>query len=341
MKNKKPFLILIFLYMASSVYVSLKVAESHYIQAFLMYDFNMDAYNIPYEEFSSFDDRFPNLSATTLPMKFIKARYYLKLDSLQITKELLRKAAKDNPYLKGPEEMLARVFLKEENYDSAYFYAEQAFNKMPNVDPHRYTYFRVLRHFNDSISLDLAFDRIKNYNNSSHWYDYIFSRFKISQTDSTIFNVIDDFKIKFPNEDLTIINQMTNYIEIGSEAYTFSTLLAKLGDEKFEEEEYSEAADMYEKAIDFNNENYLLYENAAIAYDLSNQDKKALEYYDKVIYDFTSKDGRSEFYKGLMLLQENNSSGCEYLKIASDKKFIGKSTNISAAIVYINLCFNN
>jgi tetratricopeptide (TPR) repeat protein len=341
MKNKNIFSAFLILFMFTTLFVSIKIFQSHYIQAFLMYDFNSDTYNIPYDEFSKFDDDFPNLSGTALPMKFVKARYYLNLDSLEKTKELLYNAIKVNPYVKGPEEMLARVFLKEENYDSAYVYSKEAFDKMPNANPHRYTYFRVLRHFKDSIALDSAFNRIKKYNNPSHWYDYAFSKFKIARSDSSFYNLVNEFKIKFPNEDFKVINQMINYREIGSEAYTLSTLLAKIADEKFEEEEYVDAADMYEKAIDFNPENYLLYENAAISYNLSEKNDKAKDYFDKVIYDFKPTDGRAEFYKGLMLLQSNNVKGCEYLKISSDKRYIGKTTGISAINVFIGLCQNS
>ena len=65
----------------------------------------------------------------------------------------------------APEDMLAKIYLQENNIDSAYLLSKLAFNKMPNVDLHRNTYFNVLRSLKDSINvfeLDNAFMRLKN-----------------------------------------------------------------------------------------------------------------------------------------------------------------------------------
>ena len=43
-----------------------------------------------------------------------------------------------------------------------------------------------------------------------------------------------------------------------------------------------------------------------MAYDNLEEYSKAEEYFDKVIYDFKTKDGKSEFIKGLMLIKNNN-----------------------------------
>ena len=56
-----------------------------------------------------------------------------------------------------------------------------------------------------------------------------------------------------------------------------------------------------------------------MAYDNLKEYSKAEEYFDKVIYDFKTKDGKSEFIKGLMLIK-NNHEGCKYLETAAKKK---------------------
>lgn len=341
MKKKFFFSAFIVVIALSSSIVSLKVLQSHSIQSFLMYDFNKDVYNVVYDQFSGFNDNIPNITSTALPMKFLKARYYLKIDSIFKAKRLLRDAIKANPFIKAPEEMLARIFLNEKNYDSALYFSKEAFTKMPNANPHRSTYFTVLRHFNDSISLDNAFNIIREYNNPNHWYDYIYSKFKISPSHGQLSILADEFKKKFPNEDFKTIKELLNFSGVGGEAYTISSLLSNIADEKFKEELYAEAASLYDKAIDFNKENYLLFENAAIAYDLSQNIEKATDYYNKVIYEYKSDDGRAEFYKGLMLMRNNDMKGCQYLKSSSQKKYIGKNTKISASNVYLGLCLRN
>ena len=195
MKTSRLIILLISITLISSLYVNFKVVRSSYFQAFLMYDFNKDLYTFPYEKFGNqLDVNLPNLTHTALPMKFIKARYLLRLDSVQQAKELLYKASKDNSFVMASEEMLARIFLQENNLDSAYFYSQKAFFKMPNVNPHRYIYFRVLQERNSSDELDNAFLKIKNRNNPFHWYDFIYTKFKLNNKDSMLSPLISEFK---------------------------------------------------------------------------------------------------------------------------------------------------
>jgi tetratricopeptide (TPR) repeat protein len=343
MKTRNFYTIGLFVMLLSLFFINFKNVRSSYFQAFLMYDFNSDSYTLPYEQYSNkLDDNFPNLTRTTLPIKFMKARYLLKLDSLDTTKKLLYAAIKDNPYIKGPEQMLARIFLEEKNIDSAYYYSNEAFYEMPNVVAHRYTFFRVLQQMNDSVQLDRAFKIIKERSDPSHWYDYIYTKFKINNKNDELLSLIEEFKEKFPNEDFATINEISSFIKLGSEAFTLSAALSALGDSKFLEEDYIEAAKLYEKAIDFNKNEYLYFENAAISYDLSNNYSKALEYYNVVIDNFKSSDGRAEFYKGLMLIRTDKPvEGCRILEVASRKKFILKNDGLSALLVFQQLCLNN
>lgn len=339
MKRRSLFLILGLL-LPSLLYVNIKVAHSSYFQAYLMYDFNKDSYLVPYESFDTeLDVNLPNLTNTVLPIKFVKARYLVKNDSLAAAKKLLYKASKDNPYIMGPEEMLASIFLEQENLDSAYFYSKKAFYNMPNVNPHRYTFFRVLQKMEKREELDTAFVKIKFRGNPAHWYDYIYTKFKLNKNDEDLIPLLTEFKEQFPGEDFSTINEINNFISIGSEAFTLSAALSLYADEKFREEKYIEAADYYEKSIDFNPNEYIYYENAAIAYDLSENYDKAIEYYDKVLNSFKTSDGRVEFYKGLMLIKTNKQKeGCEVLKISRNKNFILKTTGMSAVSIYPALC---
>ena len=139
-------------------------------------------------------------------------------------------------------------------------------------------------------------------------------------------------------------DEIENFINIGSESFTFSSALNSLADSKFIDENYTEAAELYQKAIDFNNEEYLYYENAAIAFDLSLNYDKAKEYYDIVLSQFKPKTGRAEFYLGLMQIKTNNlEEGCKTLREAVKKKYVGINTGTSAINVYLSLCgvFNN
>ena len=344
MKIGSEFKILFFVLLLGLVFVNFKIVKSSSYQAYLLYDYNSDEYNVDYEQIrDNLDASFPNISHTGLPMKFLKARSLLNLDSLEQAKRILYEAKNDNPYIKAPEEMLARIFLKQEKLDSAYFYSKEAFYKMQNVNHHRYTYFRVLQKMNNLKELDSAFQIIKNKSNEQDWFDYIYTKFKLDPYNSeTLSTLIKDFKKIFPNEDLSTINEIERFITIGAESYSLAAALSFIGDEKFAEKEYEEAIEFYEKAIEFNNEAYLYYENAAISYDLSNNFEKALEYYNIVLNNFKTSNGKSDFYKGLLLIKnEKFTEGCQNLQAASQKRYVAETSEISAINVYEGLCLTS
>jgi len=347
MKSKNIFKIFIVAFLISIVFVNIKAYQSSYFQAYLLYDFNNGSYIVPYEIYNKIDDNFPNLTQTALPIKFLKARYLLEIDSISQAKSLLFDASNVNSHIMASENMLADIYLKENNLDSAYLLSKLAFNKMPNVDIHRSTYFNVLRSLKDSMNveseLDNAFMRLKNLRSSQkHWYDYIFSKSIMTDSTATVIPLINQFKDRFPNEDLKIIEELENRIKIGSQSYSLFSVFSAIGDDYFINEDYLNSSNYYEQAIDYNQDNYIIYENLAISYDLSNRTDKAIEIYDLVLNNFKPNNGRVEFYKGLLLVRlGENELGCNYLKKSSNKNYVGSNTNIRASEVFVALCVNN
>ena len=196
-----------------------KLNSSHY-QSILLYDFNNGTDLFKLED-SKFDDNFPTLTATSLPLKYLKARYYLQIDSIETAKKLLYKSIEENPYIAAPQALLADLYLIENEIDSALLYSKEAFYSLSNNNRHRDVYFRALREINDSISLDSAFVKIKDYNNENHWYDYILTRNDINQKPSKyLLNLLDEIPARFPQTDTLKTNGIKRFIEIGSSRYT-------------------------------------------------------------------------------------------------------------------------
>ena len=122
MKNN-IFYLIISLFLVLLIFSSYKIYDSGRIQAALMWDFNNQKHLTPYKMYGEeLDVNFPNISHTAIPIKYFKARYYFKLDSLDIAKKLLLEAIDDNPYIKAPETMLAEIFINEVNIDSSLYY---------------------------------------------------------------------------------------------------------------------------------------------------------------------------------------------------------------------------
>ena len=219
--------------MAGLSFSSYKLYDSSRFQAFMMADFNNGKYNTPYEIYGEkLDDNYPNISLTALPIKFLKARYFLQTDSLDQAKRLLFESIKANPYIKGPETLLSQLYFKEEKYDSALAYSKDAFYTLPDVNAHRHSYFNVLNHLKDSIELENAFEMIKDYSNVEHWFEYFVTRYQIAgKNDRKVLSRIEEFKQKFPNENLKRVLDVQKLITLGEVAGTYraATQLANMG----------------------------------------------------------------------------------------------------------------
>ena len=322
-----------------------KLSSSKY-QALLLYDFNNNTRDFTIDEFKKLDLNFPNITSTALPIKYLVARYYLEIDSVETAKKLIYGAIKDNPYIYAPEILLAQIYLSENKLDSALYYSKRAFYGITNNNRHRDTYFDVLQQLKDTISLDSAFIELRKLNLNlhndrglGHWIDYILTRNTINpKPDERLLNLIDEMAIKYPKQDTIRLKGIKRMVEIGGTRFTRALYIAEQGNIEFKKENYSEAINFFKAAISLDDQQYLFYENAAMAYDNLKEYSKAAEYFDKVIYDFKTKDGKSEFIKGLMLIKNNNELGCKYLEIAAKKNYTGIENGLRAINVYKQLC---
>jgi tetratricopeptide (TPR) repeat protein len=340
MKNR-PLTLLIIAFLSLLIISSYKVFESTNYQTTLLYDFNNGEYTLPYEIYSNkLDDNYPNLSVTTLPIKVLKARYFIENDSFKYAKKLLFDAIKVNPYLKSSEVLLADIYFNEKKYDSSLFFSKNAFYQLPNVNSHRNIYFKNLKLLNDTLELDNAFNMIKGYNKMDNWYEYIIVRNEMgAKNDLKLLNLVQEFKNKFPNENHSKINNLEKIIKVGAYEYSESYKLSQSALKEFQSKNYLKAVKLYESAIFLNNLDYVFYENAGIAHALLKNYEDAFKKYDEVIYRFETNNGKSEYLKGILSMQLNiQDQGCKYLKQAARKKYIDKATNVNPAVLVQNFC---
>ena len=306
-----------------------------------MYDFNAGTFNYPLSRVEMVDENIPNLTHTALPMKFIKGRYYKNIDSIDLAKQYFYEgmSKKINPYLMSSEAELADIYLAQKSIDSAYYYSSKAFNTAPNHNFHRTVYFRTLLAKKDSSELKNAFEKIRSYYNKSHYIDYITTQFDLVGTNNEdLINVFNEYKTKFKleNDDLTYFFERS--LTEGSRSLYLSAETSLKAEEFFNEKKYLDSAALFEIAASMDEKEYTHYENAAIAYNLSEKYQRAEELFDIVIYNFNANNGKSEFYKGIMLIKlERKTEGCNYLRKAIDKKYALGSTSD----IYNNFCDTN
>ena len=125
--NKKIIISVLFFLILSSGYINYRVMKSYIEQSYLLYDFNSYQLTIPLELVKSSHDVIPNIPATGLPLKMMKARYFMKDSIIDESLSLLYSSYKANPYLKIADYDLAKFHLNKKNMDSALYYSKNAF----------------------------------------------------------------------------------------------------------------------------------------------------------------------------------------------------------------------
>tara|TARA_Y200000002_G_scaffold328786_1_gene292564 strand:+ start:379 stop:1389 length:1011 start_codon:yes stop_codon:yes gene_type:complete len=330
-------ILFISLILALVLYTNYKAFLSSKIQPFLIADLNEGMVRYSLSEAIKVDLNFPSLSGPTQPIKMLVGRYYRNVDSIDTAKRLFLDAIKDNPYIKSPEAQLGYLYFDLEEFDSAYYYAKDAFNAIPNNNVHRDIFFKTLVQRKDTIELKESFELLleRELTNSSHWLGYMDSRYQIvGPQDPEILELIPRFENQFPEFEKRVIDGIRVISKSNLQDLSLGAAFANLADQYYEDGEYILAADHYEFAIERAEFEYAYYENAAISYYLADRYEKAFNYFKKVIDEFEINDGKSEFYMGILQIElDSISKGCDYLLKSINLGFAGGSTT-----AYNNFC---
>ena len=110
-----------------SGYINLKVLKSFVEQSYLLYDFNSFQLSFPIEQIESYNDFLPNISVSGLPLKMMKARYFMRDSLIDKALSLFHQSSKANPYIRIADLELAKYHYKKDNIDSAEIYSKKAF----------------------------------------------------------------------------------------------------------------------------------------------------------------------------------------------------------------------
>ena len=128
----------------ASIYSAYKIFMSASYQTFLMWDFNNETHDTPYEIYAE------NLMLTILTNihlssneVYARVRYYIHEDSIQKLK-LLFEARKSNPFIKALN-YCYRTFITMKKI-SVHLFCERRILQSTNVNAHRSVFFRVLTH---------------------------------------------------------------------------------------------------------------------------------------------------------------------------------------------------
>jgi len=323
MKNKLFFSLSLLILMVS-VIINYKFNLSLKEQSVLVLEFNDSAsLNAPIEMVENFEDSFPNLTVTTVPISMFKSRYFIKAKRFDEALQLLYKAKSENPYLGIVDFELAKHYYGR-NIDSSYYYAKMAHNKLPRNDYHSKIYFSVLAKKQKEKELDSAFNKIKMYKSFEQLKDYIFSKLELNSSNREKLKEL----LKNPREYVANRDQFTTLqtlVNIGYESMEDTQAKILKAEVLFDQNKLIESAVIYDEISNSDPTQYLLKENAGIAYFKASMSKASENSFRYIINNFYDrKDSKSEFYLGLVYLEKGlKKEGCFYLNVARENSFPG------------------
>ena len=295
----KYFTVALILLLIPSVISSAKVLDSFRKQDALLKDFGAQKFDTPLEYIESIDDNYPNLGATALPIKSIKANYYKDED---IVNRLLDIASLENPFIKYPQVLKSIRFRTDQNLDSSLYYAKEAFNGIPQNELHVINYLSILTILKDSLEADRVFERVKGMKSLNIWNAYMLTNITLERKLNTRLEKVLEESLKlFPKEERFKLYELrlTNgdsIIELANNTFMKATSL-------FEQNEFQKSAQLYLDASKLLPEDAAYLENAGHAYYMSNQNNKAMKLFDSVINHYSNGSGKAEYLKGLMLFE--------------------------------------
>ena len=312
------------------IYVNYQTFTSLKVQKYVMGEINEDP-KMALEDVKDAFPEIPNLSTSTLPIKALVARYYLRDKMNEEAMRLLNESDHVNPYLHYNDFIKTAIFSTQGKFDSTFYYAKKAFYNWPRATSYYKNMIFASAKMKDTAEATKAFKTYIKYRNSGDgWNQYILGLIEINQTPIAETRALLDTAIaKFPADSAIFVN--TKSLLYGTAISTGSLPnYAALGAQAFQKGKYTVAANYYLQASAAEPGNYTHFENMGICYYTAKSYEKAIQYFNRAIDLPSANTGKSEFFKAMSYIAiGNNTAGCSALQAAKAKKYQGVDAQIA------------
>ena len=324
------FLFIPLLLIVGAIYVNYQTYTSLKVQKFVMGEINEDP-KMALDDVKDAFPEIPNLSTSTLPIKALVARYYLRDKMNDEAMRLLNESDNVNPYLHYNDFIKTAIFSTQGKMDSTFYYAKKAFYNWPRATSYYKNMIFAAAKMKDTAEATKAFRTYIKYRNSGEgWNQYILGLIEINQTPIAQTRALLDTAIaKFPADSALFVN--TKSLLYGTAIATGSLPnYAALGAQAFQKGKYTVAANYYLQASAAEPGNYTHFENMGICYYTAKSYEKAIQYFNKAIDLPSANTGKSEFFKAMSYIAlGNKAAGCSALQAAKAKKYPGIDVQIA------------
>lgn len=162
MRKIKIFQFLLFILIIICVYFNNKRYKSYELQAIINYDIARGDYKSRDMYFiSQIDDFYPSLNVFAMPLKGIKGKYLIEMDSMEMGVKYLKESIKDNPYLMFSELALTQYYYDQADAEKYKEYTYKLIKNLPNNPVHFVHYTRVMKSENKLDSIMNHFKKIR------------------------------------------------------------------------------------------------------------------------------------------------------------------------------------
>lgn len=328
-------------------YVTYLTYKSLIAQRIIIPDMANEPMKLKWQEIFPMIPPIPNISASAQPIDAIKGRYLYEAGKYEEALVLLNKGAKANPLIGYSEFLKAGLFFRQGKYDSAISNATVAFYIRPKAKTYFQTLIAILADRKDSTNIQKAFEEYNRYRMHPYGWDMYLRGMENSVGKGTPFllAMADSALRLFPRDSSllqrraeiinsmgtqmsTQSNQVANvakaqiFYNAGIAAFQKGQSAAGANNEVEKRAAYQLAASNFLKAAEITPGNYIIYENAAIAYFNNGEYRKSMVYFNKVIELKSAVDGKTEYFLAVALINlGKREEGCNYLQISQSKGY--------------------
>ncbi|MCE4217933.1 hypothetical protein GD586_10755 [Pseudarcicella sp. GAP-15] len=282
-----------------AIYIANETFESLKIQKFVMGEVNADP-KMATIEVEKLPD-IPNLSSSTLPMKAMLSRYYIRDKRFDDALRVLKESENDNPFLHYNDFLRTSIYASLNKMDSAHFYAKRAFDAWPRASSYYKNMIFTSAKLKDTNEIKRALQVSLDVNNDNAltWNQYLLGMFEVKQgADKNLLAQLETTLKKFP-ADTAILNPTKNMLRGGNR--DLRGLTAK-GNALFVKGKYVQAAAIYKELSQLDPGNFSHLENVGICYYAGRKFVESLFYFAKSEQHPGNNTGKSAYFAGMSQL---------------------------------------
>ena len=334
--EKYNFTILLFIlwiFNLGSIYINHRVFNSMIEQNIFASDMSRGVYSRSAEIIKTFEEDFPTLNTSTIPIKALKANYY-SFSEPDLALKKLDEAIKDNPKILFPQVLKTQIYMRQSKIDSAYNLSKIVFNKGPTIEFHAISHLNIIGFLNKKEDLDHVYQKLKHSDSDVIWTKYINTLFEVKK-DGVLEadkKIINELTYKFPN------NRYFKNLKSTSNL-TFTQLkqldsIDKSAKNHFSNKNFLMAQESYLELYNLHNKESSYVKNLIKCYFTLGDYVNAKIYLEKLYNEFGIDNGFKEYYLGSIEIKEGTGNGCDNFFKSYDKGFK------NGEIMYRSFCLN-